>query len=44
VHGHLTDLERAIGRRVTTEDVRGFMKVIAAVEEEAHRRKRPRGE
>jgi len=44
VHDHLTDLERAIGRRVTPEDVRGFMKVIGAVEDEAHRKKRPRGE
>jgi DNA-binding MarR family transcriptional regulator len=42
VHDHLTDLERAIGRRVTIDDVRGFMKVIAAVEDEAHRRRRPR--
>ena len=37
VHRHLTDLERAVGRAVTTDDVRGFRKVIAAVEEEAHR-------
>jgi len=41
VHGHLDDLERAIARHVTPEDVRGFMKVIAAVEAEAHRRSRP---
>jgi DNA-binding MarR family transcriptional regulator len=38
VHRHLTDLEEAIARRVTPEDVRGFLKVIAAVEEEAHLR------
>ena len=37
VHDHLTDLERAIARRVTGDDVRGFMKVIEAVEEEARR-------
>jgi DNA-binding MarR family transcriptional regulator len=37
VHDHLTDLERAIARRVTSDDVRGFMKVIEAVEEEARR-------
>ena len=37
VHDHLTDLERAIARRVTADDVRGFMKVIEAVEEEARR-------
>jgi DNA-binding MarR family transcriptional regulator len=42
VHDHLTDLERAIARQITSEDVRGFMKVIAAVEEEARRRARPR--
>jgi len=40
VHDHLSDLERAIARRVTREDVRGFMNVIAAVEAEAHRRRR----
>jgi DNA-binding MarR family transcriptional regulator len=38
VHDHLTDLERAIARRVTTADIRGFLNVIAAVEVEAHRR------
>jgi DNA-binding MarR family transcriptional regulator len=38
VHDHLTDLERAIARRVTTADIRGFLNVIAAVEAEAHRR------
>ena len=37
VHDHLNDLEKAIARRVTASDVRGFMKVIEAVEEEAHR-------
>lgn len=40
VHRHLTDLEDAIARRVTPEDVRGFLKVVAAVEEEAHHRAR----
>jgi len=38
VHRHLTDLERAAATRVSTNDIRGFMKVLAAVEEEAHRR------
>jgi DNA-binding MarR family transcriptional regulator len=38
VHRHLTDLEEAVGRRVTADDVRGFMKVVSAVEDEAHRR------
>jgi DNA-binding MarR family transcriptional regulator len=40
VHRHLTDLEDAIARRVTPEEVRGFLKVVAAVEEEAHHRAR----
>jgi DNA-binding MarR family transcriptional regulator len=38
VHRHLTDLEDAVGRRVTADDVKGFLKVVSAVEEEAHRR------
>jgi len=38
VHRHLIDLEEAIGRRVTAEDVKGFMKVVSAVEEEARKR------
>jgi DNA-binding MarR family transcriptional regulator len=40
VHRHLVDLEEAVGRRVTAEDVKGFLKVVAAVEEEAHKRAR----
>jgi DNA-binding MarR family transcriptional regulator len=40
VHRHLTDLEEAIGRRVSAEDMRVFMKVLAAVEDEAHQRTR----
>src|SRR5882724_13204857 len=35
VHRHLTDLEDAIGRRVTADDVKGFMKVVSVVEDEA---------
>jgi DNA-binding MarR family transcriptional regulator len=42
VHRHLTDLEAAVGRRVTAGDVKGFMTVVSAVEDEAHRRTRPR--
>jgi DNA-binding MarR family transcriptional regulator len=42
VHRHLADLEQAVARRVTAADVRSFKKVIAAVEEEAHRRTRSR--
>jgi DNA-binding MarR family transcriptional regulator len=36
VHRHLTELEDAVGRRVSADDVRGFMKVVSAVEEQAH--------
>lgn len=42
IHGHLTDLEEAVAGRVTAQDVRGFMKVISAVEEEARHRTRSR--
>jgi len=38
VHDHLADLERAIARRVTPADITGFLNVIRAVEDEAHRR------
>src|SRR6185369_16859964 len=38
VHRHLTDLERAAATRVSSDDIRGFMKVLDAVEDEAHRR------
>lgn len=38
VHRHLTDLERAAAARVSSDDIRGFLKVLAAVEHEAHRR------
>lgn len=41
VHRHLTDLERAASRRVTADDVRGFLKVVSAVENEAHKRTSP---
>ena len=42
VHKHLTELEQAVGRRITSADIRGFKTVLAAVEEEAHRRTRSR--
>jgi DNA-binding MarR family transcriptional regulator len=42
VHRHLTDLEEAVGRRVTGDDVKAFMKVVSAVEDEAHKRTRPK--
>ena len=38
VHRHLTELEDAVGRRVTADEVKAFLKVVAAVEDEAHRR------
>ena len=37
VHRHLVDLEEAVSRRVTNGDVKAFLKVVLAVEEEAHR-------
>lgn len=42
VHRHLTDLEAAVGRRVTAGDVKGFLKVVSAIEDEAHKRTRAR--
>lgn len=35
VHRHLAALETAVGRRVSKEEVRAFLKVLAAVEAEA---------
>ena len=37
VHRHLVDLEEAVSRRVTNGDVKAFLKVVLAVEEEARR-------
>lgn len=37
---HLSELERAVARRVTATDIRGFAKVVAALEHEAHQRSR----
>ena len=37
VHAHLADLERAVITHLPASDVRAFLKVITAVEEEAHR-------
>jgi len=39
VHRHLLDLEEAVGRRVSAEEVKSFIKVVSAVEDEAHRRR-----
>jgi DNA-binding MarR family transcriptional regulator len=38
VHRHLADLEAAVGRQVTADDLKGFMRVVSAVEAEAHKR------
>jgi DNA-binding MarR family transcriptional regulator len=35
IHDHLTALERTVGRRVTKDDIRGFLKVLSIVEEVA---------
>jgi DNA-binding MarR family transcriptional regulator len=43
VHAHLTDLEQAVAARVSAADMKGFLKVVSAVEEEAHQRTRPAG-
>jgi DNA-binding MarR family transcriptional regulator len=43
VQRHLSVLERAVIRRVNTADIRGFKKVVAALEQEAHQRVRARG-
>src|SRR5215475_3961381 len=37
---HLADLERAVIRRVSAADIKGFKNVISALEEEAHGRTR----
>jgi len=39
---HLADLEAAVGHRVTADEVKGFLKVVHAVEDEAHKRTSPR--
>lgn len=38
IHQHLTRLESAVGRRVTKEEVRAFLKVLSVVEELARER------
>jgi DNA-binding MarR family transcriptional regulator len=38
VHAHLVDLERAVAAHLSANDLRAFLKVITAVEAEAHRR------
>lgn len=43
VHRHLATLESSVGRQVTQADVRGFLKVLGAIEELAHARVRRGG-
>ena len=43
IQRHLSALERAVVRRVNATDVRGFNKVVAALEQEAHQRVYSRG-
>ncbi len=38
IHQELGDLERAVASRVSADDIRSFLKVVSALEEEAHRR------
>jgi DNA-binding MarR family transcriptional regulator len=38
VQRHLSALERAVVHRVSASDIKGFNKVVAALEQEAHRR------
>jgi DNA-binding MarR family transcriptional regulator len=40
VHDHLATLERAVARRVASADIGAFLRVINAVEDEAHRRRK----
>jgi len=42
VYRHLLDLEEAVARRVSADEVKGFIKVVSAVEDEAHRRTQER--
>ncbi len=39
---YLAGLEQAVARRVTSADLKGFTKVVSAVEVEAHKRTRAR--
>jgi DNA-binding MarR family transcriptional regulator len=38
VKRHLSDLERAVVRRVSAADIKGFKNVVSTLEQEAHRR------
>jgi len=43
VHRHLSALERAVIRHVSATDIKGFNKVVAALEQKAHQRCGPKG-
>jgi DNA-binding MarR family transcriptional regulator len=43
VNRHLLALEREVARRVSAGDIKGFTKVVAMLEEKAHRRSRSAG-
>ena len=43
VQRHLSALERAVARRVSAADIKGFNKVVAILEQEAHQRVGSRG-
>ena len=43
VQRHLSALERAVVRRVSATNIKGFNKVVATLEQEAHQRVRARG-
>jgi len=43
VQRHLSALERAVSRRLSAADIKGFNRVVAALEQEAHRRARSGG-
>ena len=38
VHRHLSDLEETVARRVTADEMKAFLRVVSAVEDEAHKR------
>src|SRR5437667_1101931 len=40
VNRHLSELERAVVRRVSAADIKGFKNVVSALEQEAHQRTR----
>jgi DNA-binding MarR family transcriptional regulator len=42
VQRHLSALERAVVRRVSAANIKGFNKVVATLEQEAHQRVRAR--